>query len=297
MACPQETYLLLAMADALLAQSDYADAEFLLELILQYPLTDVKVALSAALRLLKMNRRQGEVPLPSYHWERLRSAIANFGQAPDSLKYECLEEVICFLSALDPADISRNSQAVDVVKILSKYHEYEYRGSPIERENFLENLEALKEYRNKLNLFFFSGPQLYYCKKMRDRFPHATVQFVEAVGAANWQRFQRIKEMREEVQTADEVGDEDQGPIYSSESIFHDSGLGSSLGSESKQSGMPATQVRNVARSVTSIRSFMGYEEGAIKLPPMPAENSVGERICIVCQRVLKDISNESQWK
>ena len=294
--CPQETYLLLAVADASLAQSDYLAAESLLQQVLDYPLTDSNVALSAALRLLKSNRRQGGGPLSTYRWEQLRCAITGFGQAPDSIKYECLEEAICFLSALDSTDIVRTQQAVDIVKVLSKYRENEYGGLLIEKLNFLENLESLKEYRNKFNIFSLSGPQLYYCKKLWDRFPHATVQFIETVGAANWQRFQRIKEMREKVQNAEESGE--QLPIHtSSESIFHDSGLGSSLGFESKQSDTPATQVRRVARSVTSIRSFMSYEEGAIKLPPIPARNFLGERTCIVCKRVLKDISNESQWK
>jgi tetratricopeptide (TPR) repeat protein len=296
---PQQTYYLMAIADAFLGQGNYDEAERLLLRVIEYLLTDNETAMSAKLRLLKMSRRQRRSPLNLDDWKRLRRLADGFHQAPDSLKYEILEELICFLSVLDPKDIPRSPLeplVFEIVKSMSTFPISEYGGSLASRENLINNIEALQQYKNELNLFSLSGPQLYFCRKIRDRFRHAAVQVAERVGAANWQRFQRIKEMWEESDSSEEIVAQHEIPD-TGKSKFYDSGIGSSVGSESKQIGELDSGVPQGARSVLSIRSFMQNEFGATELPPIPVENAEGNRICFICRKILKGVNSESQWR
>ena len=200
---------------------------------------------------------------------------------------------MCFLSVLEPEQIAKIPQATHIVKTLTNYSISTYRGSPPSRVNLHRNLEELKRFKSKLNLFSISGPQLAYCRKLRERFLPASVQIIEKVGSENWQRFKRIKEMREmEVPVEFEPQ-----PLAPAKSVFQDSGLGSSLGSDPIPIDPAPTSPPKVARSVTSIRSFMSYEEGATLLPPVPPMTSTGEQICYICQNVIYGVTNESQWR
>jgi hypothetical protein len=200
---------------------------------------------------------------------------------------------VCFLSVLEPEQIAKIPQAAQIVKTLTNYSISTYKGSPPSRLNLYRNLEELKRFKSKLNLFSISGPQLAYCRKLRERFLPASVQIIEKVGSENWQRFKRIKEMRE-IEVLVEVEPQ---PVAASKSVFQDSGLGSSLGSDPIPiDPVPASPPR-VARSVTSIRSFMSYEGGATLLPPVPPVTSTGERICYICKQLIQGVKNESQWR
>lgn len=286
---PQQTFPMIAVADCLLGQSKFDEARKILLRILEYPLMDFNlsnIAICTELRLLKMSRRQRKEPSDTEDWERLRHVFSQFDVATDPIKYECIEELVSFLSVLKPGD--KPPQIFEIVKVLNNYNVEEYKGSADSKQNLISNIESLQQYKNELNLFTILGPQLHYCRKMRDRFPHATVDFIERIGAANWHRFQRIKGLVEPVDLMEVTMD-------TAESKFQDSGLGSSLGSE-----LSSNQVLDVpqdARSVVSIRSFMETEQGATTLQPMPPEDSAGNRICYICQKTLKDVHNESQWK
>jgi hypothetical protein len=363
---PQQAYFLIAMADTYLAQGNYAEAEPLLLQVVGYPLTDNETAMSAKLRLLKMSRRQRRSSLNLDDWRRLWDLAAGFRRAPDAFKYEILEESISFLSVLDPKDILGSPLEpwiFKIVKSLSAFPINEYGGSSASRKNLAGNIDALQRYKNEFNLFSVSGPQLYFCRMVRDRFRQATVQVAERVGAANWQRFQRIKAMWEESEPGEEIIAQHEVPD-TGKSKFHDSGIGSSVGSESKLPGqldtnhsaaqydipetgnskvydssaglesksigqfnsdaqnlphnLPDTRnsklpdlrdleskhtgqfdsrVPQKARSVISFRSFMQNEFGATELPPMPLENEEGNRVCLICRKLLKGINSESQWR
>ncbi|OBT39150.1 hypothetical protein VE00_09683 [Pseudogymnoascus sp. WSF 3629] len=119
---------------------------------------------------------------------------------------------------------------------------------------------------------------------MRDRFPHATVDFIERIGAANWHRLG--------LKGPDDVMEI---TVDTAASKFQDSGLGSSLGSELSSNHI--LDIPQDTRSVVSIRSFMETEQGATTLQSMPPEDSEGNRICYICQKTLKDVHHESQWK
>jgi hypothetical protein len=199
------------------------------------------------------------------------------------------------LSVLEPEQIAKIPQAAHIVKTLTNYNISTYEGSPPSRLNLHRNLEELKRFKSKLNLFSISGPQLAYCRKLRERFLPASVQIIEKVGSENWQRFKRIKEMRE-IEVLVEVEPQPL-PLAPAKSVFQDSGLGSSLGSDPTPVDTAPTSPPKVARSVTSIRSFMSYDEGATLLPPVPPVTSTGERICYICKKLIQGVENESQWK
>jgi len=168
-----------------------------------------------------------------------------------------------------------------IVKTLADYRISTYKGSTPSRLNLHRDLEELKRLKSKLNLFSISDPQLSYCRKLRERFLTASVQIIEKVGSANWQRFKRIKEIREM-----EV------PHKATKSASKDSGLGSSLKTDSIVPLLP-----KAARSVPSFRSFMSCKEDATLLPLIPSETSTGGRICKICEKSIEYVENESQWR
>lgn len=286
---PQQTFPMMAVADCLLGQSKFNEAREILLRILEYPLMDFNlpnIAICTELRLLKMSRRQRKAPSDPEDWERLGRVFSQFDMATDSIKYECLEELVSFLSVLKPR--GKPPQIFEIVKVVNNYHVEEYKGSADSKKNLVSNIESLQQYKNELNLFTILGPQLHYCRKMRDRFPHATVDFIERIGAANWDRFQRIQGLKDPVDLMEITVD-------TAASKFQDSGLGSSLGSD--LSGNHMLDIPQDTRSVVSIRSFMETEQGATTLQSMPPKDSEGNRICYICQKTLKDVDNESQWK
>lgn len=175
------------------------------------------------------------------------------------------------LSILNPKDIVQTLDASKVVNSLIQYLINSYKGSTTSEKNFKDNLEALQHYKNRLNLFSFSGPPLHFCRKVRDRFLKITIQFAEKIGVVNWRRVKRINEMRCLAGTAQEPEVE---VLFQdkSKSKFHDSGIGPSMGSSIRSQALP-----KVARSVTSIQSFMPLENEAARLPGIPPEILSGE--------------------
>ena len=85
--------------------------------------------------------------------------------------------------------------------------------------------------------------------------------------------------------------------VYSNIRFNSGSNLGSSIGSEAKMAGHSDSGVPPVARSTISFRSFIQNEYGAAVLPPIPAENEEGNRICFICKKILKDVDTESKWR
>jgi len=300
----QEAHLLIAVADSLLGQSNYDEAEALLLKVLRSPLTPGSVRTRAALRLCKMSRRRQNEFSNIEDWSRLRDAIENFHEFSDSLKYECLEEVICFLSLLDPEDGPKIPQASEIARNITNYHMKTYAGSAASRQNFLDNLVALREYRNSLGLFCIRGPEWDYCRKMRDAYPKADIQFVEKVGAKNWARSQRIRDLRASAFDGDiRVDHQLSAPIISSaESVFHDSGLGSSIGSGANNEDgfvtISSAVTADDTKTVVSVSSDMSTDEDSSALPPMPHEILYEKPFrCFICDRVIYNVTRRHQWE
>ncbi|OBT68579.1 hypothetical protein VE03_01775 [Pseudogymnoascus sp. 23342-1-I1] len=285
----QQTYLMVAISDSFLGQGKYVEARELLMEVLNHNLSDTDLVMSATLRLLKMGRRERSPSTLFEDWRMLGRAVKGFDQLSDILKYECIEETVCHLFILEPDQMAKIPGASCIVKTLTDYCITSYKGSTPSRLNLHRNLQELRNFRNKLNLFSISGPQLSYCRKLRERFLLAPIQIIEKVGSANWQRSQRIKEIREVVIT-DVVKPR---ALVPAKSTFLDSGIGSSLKTDSV---VPSSALK-ATRSVTSILSFISYEDGAMRLPPLPPATSTGERSCYICEKSIKDIENESQWR
>jgi len=94
--------------------------------------------------------------------------------------------------------------------------------------------------------------------------------------------------MREAAETEEDGYITPQHAPAVSKSSFQDSGLGSSIGTQSKRA--------KSVMSSHSFRSFMSHEEGAAELPPMPLAGENGKIICPICERTLMGVS-EAKWK
>lgn len=291
----QQAHLMIATADSFLGQGKYDEASRLLNGVLNQSIAGSSLVMSATLRLLKMSRRTKAPRTMLEDWNKLNNAVKNFDEISSILKYECIEEVVCLLSVLNPKDIAKTPQISAVVRILSNYRIGTYEGPAASRLNLHQNLEELQQLKDKLNLFSVEGPQLSFCRKLRERFLHASIQTIEKVGSANWQRFRRIMEVRE---MDEETETETKAQVLThAKSSFHDSGLGSSLGSDPMQIDSAPQSARKIARSVTSIRSFMPSQDNEISLPAMPDETPNGERSCYICEKSINGVTSETQWK
>lgn len=287
---PHQIYLAIAMADSFLGQGKYDEAKQLLASVLNYQQVDDNIAVSATLRLLKVNRRLRDRESLSEGWSRLEKAIKRFNEISDTLKYECIEETLCGLALLEAKDIPELPQVSQVVKTLSRYRVDTYHGTPTATLNLSQNLEELKRFKTKLNLFSLSGPELHFARKTRERFPSATLTIIEKVASVNWMRLKRIEGMREM------APENDQETKPTVKSIFEDSALGSSIGSDPMVvDSAPEAQWK--AQSIFSISSFMSFNGDATVLPPIPTENSSGERNCFICEKPINNVKNESQWR
>ncbi|MCJ1379169.1 hypothetical protein MMC17_002269 [Xylographa soralifera] len=119
-----------------------------------------------------------------------------------------------------------------------------------------------------------SGPAAHYHRKILDRFPSLDVQLAERLAYAGWSRHNRIRDnlgKATQGNTADTAGHE-------TSSIFHDSGFGTTLGSESVYAYSQASY-----RSLMS--SQMDIQGGTNRLPPLPSEVSLGQP-----QHVYRDL-------
>ena len=90
--------------------------------------------------------------------------------------------------------------------------------------------------RVHLPVFAVSEMAQSYCGNIIDKFPDAPLDLIQRLGEANWERHKRIRERLEscsleEVNTQIEVKVEDdcQQTVAGGETLFHDSGLGTSV--------------------------------------------------------------------
>ncbi|TAQ91491.1 hypothetical protein B7494_g266 [Chlorociboria aeruginascens] len=162
-----------------------------------------------------------------------------------------------------------------------------FDGSEIMKLALQEYQQELQAYREYLGIFSITGPQLYYCRSIRERFPKASIPFVERIGAAIWERFQRLKEMPILEETFE-------SPVVTKEpSRFHDSGIGSSL---QRTDALP--QSIPPARSRASKLSFnTTFDPSSAPLLDIPAEILAGKPYnCEWCGKDLKMEHPKRQW-
>jgi hypothetical protein len=146
--------------------------------------------------------------------------------------------------------------------------------------------------------FEVSGPAQPYLLKVLDRFSKADARLMERLGEANWQRHMALRNIHgsviQDANSVKEVVPEIKATpksIFVPVSMFHDSGLGSSLPA---QSSYAAT----VAFHSSFVSSITDTENGGLRVPSTPKE--VFEKVpftCQVCDHVLNQIKNRVDWK
>ncbi|MCJ1251512.1 hypothetical protein MMC30_008746 [Trapelia coarctata] len=144
-----------------------------------------------------------------------------------------------------------------------------------------------------------------WVQNVSDKFERADRALVERLGESNWQRFVTIRARSEHIAS---IGNSDVGTvevislvnpfeqtpksIFTPLSLFHDSGLGSSV---------PTAMLRYAA-SVTSHTSFVSSiaadGTSGLRVPPTPKEVNVGESFrCEICGHRLFNIKSRVDWK
>ncbi|KAH7305096.1 hypothetical protein BKA65DRAFT_204185 [Rhexocercosporidium sp. MPI-PUGE-AT-0058] len=284
-----QAYLAVVLADSLIGQSKYDDAQQILLEILRCKDVSSEVIVSTSLRLLKMSRRQ-RVQSPGFDtWHLLESAVGYIEDISDVLKYECVDEAMCHISILDedPAQIPRAEAAITALSRISVKH---FAGSETSKQNLVRHICALQQYRTGFKLFSVTGPQLHFSRLIRDGFPSASISFIERIGAANWNRFKRVKELplRTEIIMNEPCHGDGKTIAGRSDRTFTDSALGSSLQTASKRA---RTQI-----SYQSVGSAIG---GSLEnFPPMPVPSSKGKSFeCPICCKRLRGIVSAAQWE
>lgn len=142
--------------------------------------------------------------------------------------------------------------------------------------------------------FTVSGPAQPYVLNVLDRFALADTRLVQRLGEANWQRHTALRNVQiAETQSSLEDPELREVPklAFAPISMFHDSGLGSSI---LVQSSYAATMV-----SHSSFMSSTTEQNNAtLRVPRTPEEVSEGKSFtCSICKRLLHNIKNRIDWK
>ena len=143
--------------------------------------------------------------------------------------------------------------------------------------------------------FQASGPAQIYISLVQDKFPKASEKLQERLGEANWQRHLNIRRRMEEVEgrrrdNADGKATQT-GSTFQPQTLFHDSGLGTTIGSQ--------PQYAQTEASHTSFMSSIAEtEKGHLRVPPTPAGVGAGEPFhCQLCGILQTKIKNRIDWK
>ena len=133
-------------------------------------------------------------------------------------------------------------------------------------------------------------PSSYFKKMIESRYPLAKPALVQHLAQCNWSRYQRIRAMcddspKELIHQAQEY----------QHSKFHDSGLGSSLQSETLRESVETNSQASVASFVSG---FTSQNDTSIVLPPPPPEIFEGKCFtCQVCCKIVAGLRTKSHWK
>jgi hypothetical protein len=134
--------------------------------------------------------------------------------------------------------------------------------------------------------FEVSGSAMIYVRNILDKFPNADVKLAQRLGEANWQRHVKIRSGNQISKVELEVAGAKS--VFHGSSVFHDSGLGSSMPSAS-----------SYAPSASSFVSKVGDDDSEyFRVPRTPTEVFEGKPFkCFICGRFLVQIKNRVDWK
>ncbi|TGO12692.1 hypothetical protein BTUL_0084g00510 [Botrytis tulipae] len=287
-----ELSVVVAFADSLLGQGKHDDALSLFQAILKKRRPDRgNIIMSVALRIAKITRRlnikSSTDDFQSFDHsgalEVLRNVSEFYPRVSSILKYAYVEEVICHLSLLEDVDTRQRFVASEIIKVLN-LESIPYKGSESSRISFFENLQTINQYAEQLKFLMADGAPEFLASNMAQRFPNASVDLIKKISRASWQRFNRIQEMRV-MPEIDDIPDAKESLNY------RDSGLGSSIKTTSNI-------LESSNNSVVSYRSFMNKDAKSTTLPQMPETvKSEGQFLCFVCEKTIKGITGEAQYR
>ncbi|KAK4119061.1 hypothetical protein N657DRAFT_650618 [Parathielavia appendiculata] len=131
----------------------------------------------------------------------------------------------------------------------------------------------------------------YLASRIRHRYPNVDVELARILGQANWDRFRRLSEYKEQnIREAQRPANKPEPALMLSGTVvasdFHDSGLGTSLATPSSYA--------------ETVLSYHGTKGGSIKIPPAPPEALEGKPfLCDICGRTcrLPGVNWKSLWK
>ena len=154
-----------------------------------------------------------------------------------------------------------------------------------------QNIVSSRKPRVPLNrpnfqAFSVSEPASTYILLAQQRFQEADLKLVQRLGEANWQRHVRI---RTELYGHQDGHRDPSGPV--ARSIFHDSGLGTTVPGSSQYAPSLASHA--------SFASSVGIQESPFpRVPPMPPEVIAGQEfVCALCRTTQSRIRNRIEWK
>lgn len=183
--------------------------------------------------------------------------------------------------------------------------------------------------------FHASKPAQVYISLVRDKFPEADKELIERLGEANWQRHINIRRRLERIddkELIERVGEANwerhvnirrrlervetsEGPAplssieaetiigskFQPQTLFHDSGIGTSDSAGSYATPPDAAQALaapSEASHTSFISSFTETEKEATRVPPTPAEVSLGKPFrCFLCGHLQFKIKDRVGWK
>lgn len=172
----------------------------------------------------------------------------------------------------------------------------------------LPSMENTLGYARQTNLddeatttvqFQVSGPARTYIINVYDRFAKADSRLVERLGEANWQRHTALRagltqqsKSADLPSTATVVGDQEiPKSVFVPVSMFHDSGMGTSIPANSSYAA-------TVASHSSFVSSVADQDGGSLRVPRTPSEVSKGIPFaCDICGHVLSRIKNRVDWK
>ncbi|KAL8782763.1 MAG: hypothetical protein Q9195_009578 [Heterodermia aff. obscurata] len=143
--------------------------------------------------------------------------------------------------------------------------------------------------------FQASGPAQIYISLVQDKFPKASVKLQERLGEANWQRHLNIRLRMEQVEShrRDNAAEKatKTGSLFQPQTLFHDSGIGTTIGSHSQYA-------RTEASHTSFISSIAETEKGHLRVPPTPIEVGAGAPFrCQLCGIMQTKVKNRIDWK
>ena len=177
-------------------------------------------------------------------------------------------------------------------------------------ERTLAHLDATaqKDHRSRGAVFAVSEAARPWVSNVSDKFDKADTKLVERLGESNWQRFLTVRARMSQIASAPKsvlapqiekipvrtVFKESPRSVFRPLSMFHDSGLGSSIPSTLA----PSHYAQSVASHTSFITSLAEGEESGRRVPPTPVEVASGEPFrCEICGHQLFNIRNRIDWK